>query len=145
MCVSLIIWRKSSPTMIITHITGFIGQTWGPPGSCRPQMGPMLAPWTLLSGHLYRSHVHLQLYFLLFICMFEPKTILHLHFHISAITGMDAFPRAPGGQLHFQSANNIESLAASLLIRYCCNQLHIVKPSGFIILLDRKMNHGKSI
>ena len=26
------------------------GPTWGPPGSCRPQMGPMLAPWTLLSG-----------------------------------------------------------------------------------------------
>ena len=24
--------------------------TWGPPGSCRPQVGPMLAPWTLLSG-----------------------------------------------------------------------------------------------
>ena len=24
--------------------------TWGPPGSCRPQMGPMLTPWTLLSG-----------------------------------------------------------------------------------------------
>ena len=22
----------------------------GPPGSCRPQLGPMLAPWTLLSG-----------------------------------------------------------------------------------------------
>ena len=28
----------------------FHGPTWGPPGSCRPQMGPMLAPWTLLSG-----------------------------------------------------------------------------------------------
>ena len=28
----------------------FMGPTWGPPGSCRPQMGPMLAPWTLLSG-----------------------------------------------------------------------------------------------
>ena len=24
--------------------------TWGPPGSCRPQVGPMLTPWTLLSG-----------------------------------------------------------------------------------------------
>ena len=24
----------------------------GPPGSCRPQMGPMLAPWTLLSGDM---------------------------------------------------------------------------------------------
>ena len=28
----------------------FMGPTWGPPGSCRPQMGPMLALWTLLSG-----------------------------------------------------------------------------------------------
>ena len=27
-----------------------MGPTWGPPGSCRPQMGPVLAPWTLLSG-----------------------------------------------------------------------------------------------
>ena len=29
-----------------------MGPTWGPPGSCRPQMGPMLAPWTLLSGYI---------------------------------------------------------------------------------------------
>ena len=28
----------------------FMGSTWGPPGSCRPQMDPMLAPWILLSG-----------------------------------------------------------------------------------------------
>ena len=27
-----------------------MGPAWGPPGSCRPQMGPMWAPWTLLSG-----------------------------------------------------------------------------------------------
>ena len=26
------------------------GASMGPPGSCWPQMGPMLAPWTLLSG-----------------------------------------------------------------------------------------------
>ena len=32
------------------QIAKFMGPTWGPPGSCRPQMGPMLAPWTLLSG-----------------------------------------------------------------------------------------------
>ena len=32
------------------QIVMFMGPTWGPPGSCRPQMGPMLAPWTLLSG-----------------------------------------------------------------------------------------------
>ena len=26
-----------------------MGPTWGPHGSCRPHVGPMLAPWTLLS------------------------------------------------------------------------------------------------
>ena len=42
--------------MIFTHtdtvsqIARFMGPTWGPSGSCRTQMGPMLAPWTLLSG-----------------------------------------------------------------------------------------------
>ena len=33
-----------------SQIAKFMGPTWGPPGSCRPQMGPMLAPWTLISG-----------------------------------------------------------------------------------------------
>ena len=35
---------------VTSQIPRFVGPTWGPPGSCRPQMGPMLAPWTLLSG-----------------------------------------------------------------------------------------------
>ena len=38
------------PIVEITQIAKFMGPTWGPPGSCRPQMGPKLAPWTLLSG-----------------------------------------------------------------------------------------------
>ena len=33
-----------------------MGPTWGPRGSCRPQMGPMWAPWTLLSGMLWSHH-----------------------------------------------------------------------------------------
>ena len=33
-----------------SQIAKFMGPTWGPHGSCRPQIGPMLAPWTLLSG-----------------------------------------------------------------------------------------------
>ena len=33
-----------------TQIAKAMRPTWGPPGSCRPQMGPILAPWTLLSG-----------------------------------------------------------------------------------------------
>ena len=34
-----------------TQIAKFLKPTWGPPGSCRPQMNPMLAPWTLLLGY----------------------------------------------------------------------------------------------
>ena len=36
-----------------TQIARFMGSTRGPPGSCRPQVSPMLAPWTLLSGYRY--------------------------------------------------------------------------------------------
>ena len=35
------------------QIAKAMGPTWGPPGSCRPQMGPMLAPWTMLSGSIH--------------------------------------------------------------------------------------------
>ena len=34
----------------LPQIAKFMGPTWDPPGSCRPPVGPMLAPWTLLSG-----------------------------------------------------------------------------------------------
>ena len=36
--------------LVLSQIAKLMGPTWGPPGSCRPQMGPILAPWTLLSG-----------------------------------------------------------------------------------------------
>ena len=35
-----------------SQITRFKWPTCSPPGSCRPRVGPMLAPWTLLSGWL---------------------------------------------------------------------------------------------
>ena len=37
---------------IPSQIAKYMGPTWGPPGSFRPQVGPMLAPWTLLSGSI---------------------------------------------------------------------------------------------
>ena len=36
-----------------TLIVRFMGPTWGPSGADRTQVGPMLAPWTLLSGPVY--------------------------------------------------------------------------------------------
>ena len=35
-----------------TQTAKFMWPTWGPPGSCRPQMGPMMALWTLLSEYV---------------------------------------------------------------------------------------------
>ena len=46
----------------IPQIAKFMGPTWGPPGSCRPQMGPMLAPWTLLSGQCPIFYIKLSRY-----------------------------------------------------------------------------------
>ena len=37
---------------IYSPIARFMGPTRGPPASCQPRMGPMLGPWTLLSGLL---------------------------------------------------------------------------------------------
>ena len=37
------------------QIAKFMAPTWDPPGSCRPQMGPMLAPWILLSGTFWTN------------------------------------------------------------------------------------------
>ena len=36
--------------MRLPLIARFMGPTWGPSGADRTQVGPMLAPWTLLSG-----------------------------------------------------------------------------------------------
>ena len=44
-------WR--SRMIVTSQITRFMGPTWDPPGSCRPQVGPMLVSWTLLSGTLW--------------------------------------------------------------------------------------------
>ena len=41
---------NSDCILIASQIARLMGPTWGPPGSCRPQLGPMLAQWTLLSG-----------------------------------------------------------------------------------------------
>ena len=46
-------YQRLKSVGVLTQIAKFMGPTWGPPGSCWPQMGPMLASWTLLSRLLY--------------------------------------------------------------------------------------------
>ena len=48
--------KKNRSSRRASLISRFKRSTWGPPGSCRPQMGPMVIPWTFLSG-LWHSTV----------------------------------------------------------------------------------------
>ena len=43
-------WWVGKGDTVPSLIARFVGPTWGPPGADRTQEGPMLAPWTLLSG-----------------------------------------------------------------------------------------------
>ena len=42
-------------------IARFVGPTWGPSGADRTQVGPILAPWTLLSGSVPQLILHINL------------------------------------------------------------------------------------
>ena len=39
------------------QIARFVGPTWNPPGDDRTQVGPMLAPWPLLSGMFHHNEL----------------------------------------------------------------------------------------
>ena len=60
LCGSVRTWGHQDMKTISTLLTfceppliaRFMGPTWGPSGADRTQVVPMLAPWTLLSGHL---------------------------------------------------------------------------------------------
>ena len=42
---------------VVTLIARLLGPTWGQSGADRTQVGPMLAPWTLLSGYVWSTAV----------------------------------------------------------------------------------------
>ena len=41
---------------LYTLIARFMGPTWGPSGADSTQVGPMLAPWSLLSGYIHKAN-----------------------------------------------------------------------------------------
>ena len=47
------IWLLMQSILELSLIARFMGPTWGPSGADRSEMGPMLAPWTLLSWALW--------------------------------------------------------------------------------------------
>ena len=47
---------------MVTLIARLMGTAWGPSGAGRTKVGPMLAPWTSLSGHFQPSGRALKLF-----------------------------------------------------------------------------------
>ena len=47
-------WQHNMPDNKVYG--AYMGPTWGPHGADRAQVGPMLAPWTLLFGMMLRAH-----------------------------------------------------------------------------------------
>ena len=54
------------------QIARLMRPAWGPPGSCRPQMGPMFAQWTLLSEYIFMH---------MYICIIQSFHIYHFYFN----------------------------------------------------------------
>ena len=74
-------WDQTKPMQ--NQVAKLMGPTWGPPGSCRPQMCPMLAPWTLLPGKVLREK------FIQSMTLYRAQTIAAA----SAVTMNEMFPR----------------------------------------------------
>ena len=58
LCDQILLWPSyllnAFPILVRSLIARFMGPTSGPAGADRTQVGPMLAPWTLLSGMAFQ-------------------------------------------------------------------------------------------
>ena len=75
-------WCMWSMFCKMSQIAKFIGPTWDPPGADRTQVGPKLAPWTLLSGVrfcsvLFSCGLNIRSWSLTYILYPYPLWLLH--------------------------------------------------------------------
>ena len=104
-----------------------MGPTWGPPGTCRPQMGPMLAPWTLLSGTAlvdisqqigtcrFGSECHL------------PSTIFKRCINLTQIAKFIGPTWGPTGSCRPQMSTMLEGMAVTVwFMAFVCFQIVVV-------------------
>ena len=73
-CLSRVLIDTTVCCVKWTQISKFMGPTWGPPGCCRPQMGPMMAQCNI--G--YPSETHLQ---------FKSREISFVHNTSTSVVG----------------------------------------------------------
>ena len=74
-CHSRICIKSVEVLWYLPPIARFMGPTWGPSGADRSQVGPILAPWTMLSGYYH-------IWLLTFVKSIRPiRTILYIPSH----------------------------------------------------------------
>ena len=107
-----------------SQITRLMRPTWGPSGSCRPQMGPMLAHWTLLSGLLY-SYIYYS-------ALVVNRQLVSMKSSLDCKRSlMDAISEDNDKvtkQLFKENENLKEDLSLSDIMRGELNDLHKMKP-----------------
>ena len=77
-------WRFTSDYIYIPHVTPiakFIGPTWGPAKAGKTQVGPMFAPWIMLSGTIWHKGFSIILiqgyiYIYIYIYMILPLVVM---------------------------------------------------------------------
>ena len=95
-------------------IARLMGLTWGPSGADRTQVGPMLAPWTLLSGRTDVSHEYSTLSYRYFVM--NEKILFYLLCHISEKNA--SMYRDSSLILQFQIESTDSKRSCTLPIRY---------------------------
>ena len=75
----------------LSLIARFMGPTWGPSGADKTQVGPMLAPWTLLSGFLWNTLKR---------CCTHNGYLLWVQCLASSFNGVNSYPLGQNG-CHF--------------------------------------------
>ena len=77
-------WKTSiaDTLKMLPQIARFMGPIWGPFGADRTQVGPMLAPWTLLSGtvlHDLEHHCCFSIHDTLKVLLFCAKPLIWIN------------------------------------------------------------------
>ena len=102
-------------SQLITSLkTWFMMATWGPSGADRTQAGPMLAPWTLLSGISANRGVGSwdRLTFMMKIAL-----LVRRHLYIETVTGMQIQITDTTARSHGRVTSDLHGLSEWMMIQ----------------------------
>ena len=113
-----------------TKIAKLMEPTWGPPGFCWPQMGPMLDPWTLLPGY-----TSTQMYIYMFYCILVAGDYHSTHPHIRWVPMF-------AGSFGLSPVNHRILVAGVNEIRRNLYLINVYTPANFPTFLYNMLNIG---